>query len=314
MQPTDYRGVYAILVTPFDKSGALDEESLRRCVNFCIAGGAHGIVTPVNASESPTLTDQERVRIATIVVEETAGRLPVVIGVSGTSTHHAAYLAREAAAIGADALIAMPPYVRKANPSDQEIFDYYQAIANASRLPIVVQDFIAPIGTPMSIGLLTRLFREIDEVQYLKEETALAGQKMTLLQEQAGEHIQGIMGGAAGRYLLDEYRRGAVGTMPACEVVDLHAKLWHLLESGQAEAARAFYMRLLPLLNIESLYSFSIYKEVLYRRGVIATTTSRMPGAGTLDRYDHLELDAILAELEGDFQLNPPRRSSAQTA
>jgi 4-hydroxy-tetrahydrodipicolinate synthase len=206
----------------------------------------------------------------------------------------------------------MPPYVRKGNPGDQEIYDYYHALAAASRLPIVVQDFIAPVGTPMSLGLLKRLFGEIEEVQYLKEETALAGQKMTLLLEQVGDHIHGIMGGAAGRYLLDEYRRGAVGTMPACEVVDLHAKFWHLLESGQTDAARTFYRRLLPLLNIESLYSFSIYKEILYRRGVITTTTSRMPGAGTLDRYDHLELDAILAELDAEFRLNSPGKSFSE--
>jgi 4-hydroxy-tetrahydrodipicolinate synthase len=303
VQPNDFRGVYAILVTPFDNQGALDEASLRRCVDFCVAGGAGGIVTPVNASESTTLTDAERTRVAAITVEQAARRVPVVIGVSGTSTHHAAYLAQEAAAVGADALIAMPPYVRKGTPSDQEIFDYYQAIAAASRLPLVVQDFIAPVGTPMSIGLLTRLFRDIDEVQYLKEETALAGQKMTVLLETTGNDIKGIMGGAAGRYLLDEFRRGAVGTMPACEVVDLHTQLWELLESGQMEAARAFYTRHLPLLNIESLYSFAIYREVLHRRGVIATTTARMPGAGNLDRYDHLELDAILAELAQDFRV-----------
>jgi 4-hydroxy-tetrahydrodipicolinate synthase len=304
VQPKDYSGVFAIMVTPFDKQGNLDEASLRRCVDFCVEGGARGIVTPVNASESTTLTDQERTRIATITVEQTAHRVPVVIGVSGTSSHHSAYLAREAAAVGADSVIAMPPYIRKGNPSDQEIFDHYQAIAQAAHLPIVVQDFVAPVGTPMSIGLLTRLFRELDEVQYLKEETTLAGQKMTLLLEQAGTYIHGIMGGAAGRYLLDEHRRGAVGTMPACEVVDLHAQLWDLLENGETEAARAFYTKLLPLLNIESLYSFAIYKEVLYRRGVIATTVSRMPGAGSLDRYDHAELDAILAELAPDFRIN----------
>jgi dihydrodipicolinate synthase/N-acetylneuraminate lyase len=303
VQPNQFRGVYAILVTPFDNQGARDEASLRRCVDFCVAGGAGGIVTPVNASESTTLTDAERTRVAAITVEQAQGRVPVVIGVSGTSTHHAAYLAQEAAAVGADALIAMPPYVRKANPSDTEIIDYYAAIAAASHLPIVVQDFIAPVGTLMSIGLLTRLFGEIEEVQYLKEETALAGQKMTLLLEKAGNEIKGIMGGAAGRYLLDEYRRGAVGTMPACEVVDLHVQLWELLESGQEEAARAFYTKLLPLLNIESLYSFAIYKEILHRRGIIATTTARMPGASTLDRYDHLELDAILATLEQDFRV-----------
>lgn len=86
MQPKDFSGVYAILVTPFDKQGNVDETSLRRCVDFCVEGGARGIVTPVNASESTTLTDQERTHIAAVTVEQTAHRIPVVIGVFGFST------------------------------------------------------------------------------------------------------------------------------------------------------------------------------------------------------------------------------------
>ncbi|GIV78943.1 MAG: dihydrodipicolinate synthase family protein [Litorilinea sp.] len=302
MQPKDFRGVFAILVTPFDEQGAIDQASLRRCVNFCIDGGARGIVTPVNASEATTLTDEERIQVASIVVEEAGGRVPVVIGVSGTSTEHAVYLAKKATQVGADALIAMPPYVRKGQPTDDEIFMYYRSIATMAKLPVIVQDYVPPIGTPLPNHLLLRLFQEIDEVQYLKEETALAGQKMTALLK-ANVPIQGIMGGAAGRHLLDEYRRGAVGTMPACEIIDLHAQLWDLLEAGKMEAARDFYMQLLPLLNIESQYSFAVYKEVLRRRGIIATTFSRMPGAPRLDRYDHLELDAILSRLKPLFRL-----------
>ena len=296
-----FRGVFAIPVTPFDERGALDEVSLRRCVDFCIEGGAHGIVTPVNASEFSSLTDDERKRVAEIAVEQTAGRIPVVIGTSGVSTEHAVMLSRHADAIGADAIIAMPPYVRKAPPA--EIYAYYRALSEAVTIPIWIQDYVAPVGTPMSADLLTRLLRELDHVDYLKEESTPAGQMMTRVLHQAGAHVKGIMGGAAGRYLMDEVRRGACGTMPACEVVDLHVQLWELIESGDEAAARAFYNRLLPLLNIESLYSFSIYKAVLHRRGVIATTVTRAAGAAVLDDYDFKELDAILADLAPLFRL-----------
>ncbi len=296
-----FRGVFAIPVTPFDERGALDEASLRRCIDFCVEGGAHGIVTPVNASEFTSLTDDERRRVTEIAVEHTNRRIPVVIGTSGVSTEHAVMLSRHANDVGADAIIAMPPYVRKAPPA--EIYDYYRALSTAVNVPIWIQDYVAPVGTPMSADLLSRMLRELDHVDYLKEESVPAGQMMTRVFNLAGSHVKGIMGGAAGRYLMDEVRRGACGTMPACEVVDLHVQLWELIESGDEARARAFYNRLLPLLNIESLYSFSIYKVVLHRRGVIATTVTRTAGAAILDDYDRRELDAILADLAPLFRL-----------
>lgn len=296
-----FRGVFAIPVSPFDEHGNLDEAALRRCVDFCLAGGAHGIVTPVNASEFYTLNDAERKRTAEIAVEQCNGRIPVVIGVSGVTTRHAVDLARHADAAGADAVIAMPPYLRHAPAA--EIFDYYRAISDAIHIPIFIQDYIAPMGTPMSADLLARLIREIEHVDYLKEEVQPAGQVMTAVKQKVGDELKGMMGGAAGRYLMDEYRRGACGTMPACEVVDLHVQLWNLLESGDMVAANDFFRRLLPLLNMESLYSFTVYREVLRRRGVITSTYSRAPGAGRLDEYDHRELDAILADLQPLFTM-----------
>jgi 4-hydroxy-tetrahydrodipicolinate synthase len=102
---------------------------------------------------------------------------------------------------------------------------------------------------------------------------------------------------------MDEYRRGATGTMPACEVVDVHVQLWELLESGDEATARAFFNRLLPLLNLEALYSFSVYKVVLHQRGVIDNPMTRAAGAAKLDDYDLHELDRILADLKPLFRL-----------
>lgn len=301
MAQQPFRGVFAIPVTPFDPRGEIDEASLRRCIDFCVAGGAHGIVNPVNASEFSSLMDDERKRVTEITIEQTNGRIPVVIGTSGVSTQHAVALSRYAAEAGADAVIAMPPYVRKAPPG--EIYEYYRAISDAVGIPIFIQDYIAPVGTPMSADLLSRMLRELEHVQYLKEEAVPAGHMMTAVMEKAGESLMGVMGGAAGRYMMDEFRRGAQGTMPACEVVDLHVQLWDLLESGDEAAAYDFFRKMLPLMNIESLYSFSVYKEVLHRRGVIDYTTTRAAGASVLDDYDQRELDMILADLQPLFRL-----------
>jgi dihydrodipicolinate synthase/N-acetylneuraminate lyase len=292
-----FRGVFAIPPTPFDDAGNVDERSLRNCVDFCVEAGAHGMVAPVNASESIALTDAERLRVAEVLAEQTAGRVPLVIGVSGVSTAASVLYAGHAAATGADAVIAMPPYVRHAPPD--EIYDFYAAVARAADpLPVWVQDYVAPVGTPMAPELLARLFREIPGVEFLKEETALAPQAMTRVRELAGAGLKGMMGGMAGRYLLEEYRRGACGTMPACDVADVHVLVWDALERGQPEEARRLHTQLLPLLNYEAMYSFTIYKEVLRRRGIIASARTRVPGAGHLDAENRRELDLLLRGLE----------------
>lgn len=291
-----FRGVFAIPPTPFTEDGAIDEISLIRCVDFCIAAGAHGIVMGVNASEAIALTDAERLHVAELVVSRTAGRVPVVIGVSGVSTASSQLFAAHAAEVGADAVMAMPPYVK--HPPASEIFDFYAAVANAANgLPVWIQDYVTPIGTPIPAALISRMLREIPGVDFLKEESAFAPQVMTVVREEAGDALHGMMGGMAGRYLLEEFRRGACGTMPACEVADAHVQVWNALDRGDEAEARRLHTILLPLLNYEAMYSFTVYKEILYRRGVIAWPGTRVPGAGRLDAGNHREIDALLNDL-----------------
>ena len=302
--PKQMRGVYTIPVTPFDRDGALDEAALRRCVEFCVRAGAHGLVAPVNASEFTSLTDAERMRVAAVVVETAGRRRPVVIGVSGTSGRHAAQFARDARRIGADAVIAMPPYVRKA--AGEEVVEYFRTVAGAAELPVFIQNYQAPVGTPLNAAFLARIVKEVDGVEYVKEETLPAGHVITEVLRQAGPRLRGVMGGMAGRFLLDEHRRGICGTMPACEVTDVHVQLWDALEAGDDKRARAIYQRLLPLLTIEWLYGASVYKEVLRRRGVIQSTVTRDAGLHKLDELDHKELDAILADVGELFTATAP--------
>lgn len=296
-----FRGVFTIPCTPFTMTGEVDYPSLRREVRFCLECGAHGLVAPVNASEFSSLSDAERERVVETVAEENAGRVPFVAGVSAVSTMVGVELARHARAAGADAVIAMPPYVKKCG--EAEIFDYYARIAEAADLPVILQDFIPPIGTPMRPEFMARLLKEIPHVRYLKEEAIVPGHILSRTAELAGEALEGSMGGQGARFLFDEVARGACGTMPACQVTDIHVDIWNLIEAGEMEQARALFNRLLPLLNMEWMFSIALYKEVLRRRGVFETAVCRAAPA-QLDALDLRELDALLQDVEQLFRFN----------
>lgn len=296
-----FRGVYTIPVTPFSEDGAIDFDALRRVVDFCLACGAHGIVAPVNASEFSSLSDDERRLVAETVIERTAGRAPVVIGVSGVSAEVAVMHARHAEEHGADAVIAMPPYVRKA--SSDEVFAYFAALDRAVSLPIFIQNYGPPVGTPLSGEMMGKMVRELEHVSYIKEELGPPGHQISSALRVGGAALAGVMGGMAGKFLLDEYRRGACGTMPACEATDVHVQIWDALEAGDAQTAREIHTQLLPMLSFETNFGTGAYKEILRRRGVLTCTRGRAVGHPALDADDHRELDAIMEQVRPYFRV-----------
>jgi 4-hydroxy-tetrahydrodipicolinate synthase len=121
---------------------------------------------------------------------------------------------------------------------------------------------------------------------------------MTAIREAAGAAVEGVMGGKAGLHLLDEHRRGACGTMPACEVTEVHLALWSALVAGDRATARKIYRLLLPLITFEGGYGTVAYKEVLRRRGIIRSAAVRQTGGKALDRHAMEDLSEILADLK----------------
>lgn len=112
----------------------------------------------------------------------------------------------------------------------------------------------------------------------------------------SGPKLQGVIGGVAGRYLFDEYRRGA------CEATDIHVQVWNALDSGDERQARNIYYRLLLLLNFEALLP-GVYKAILKRRGIIASDYLRSEAGNPLDAHDHEELSALFADIHDLFRL-----------
>lgn len=295
-QDVPFRGVFTIPSTPFCADGAIDVPSFRRVVDFCVECGAHGLVYPVNASEFTALSDDERLELTKVLVEQNAGRIPAIIGVAGASKEIAVQFARHAREIGADGVIAMPPYVRRRALSSDAIFDYYAALSDAAQLPIFIQNYGPPVGTDMPAAFLLKLCQEIEHVTYIKEETFPSTVKLTALQEMNDGSCKGIFGGAGGRYLVEEYRRGSAGNMPGCHVTDVVVAFWNALEDGDEDIAKHIYKEMSPLFFFEHQLP-GCYKEVLYRRGVIDCPLKRN-GEMPLDEISSRYLDEILAAME----------------
>ena len=159
------QGVFPILVTSFDEGSRLDEESLRRLIDFNLNAGVHGLGVALG-SEVFKLTEAKRAKVTRIVVDQVAGRVPVVINTGAHGTNLAVHYSRMAAENGADALMVLPPSFMPAGPD--EVLAYYRAISNAVPLPIFIQDVAA---SPISPGLARRLAQECEWVQYIKVET-----------------------------------------------------------------------------------------------------------------------------------------------
>lgn len=291
-----YRGIFTIPSTPFTSSGEIDVPSFRRLIDFCIECGAHGLVFPVNASEFTALSDAERFQLAETLVEQNAGRLPVVIGVAGVAQEVAVTFARHAREIGADSVIAMPPYVKRSPLSKALIFEYYEKVAEAAQIPVWIQNYVPPIGTDMSPEFVLKLCREIDGVQYIKEETVPSTMRLSSILQDNDGSCKGVFGGAGGRYMIEEYRRGVSGQMPGCHVTDVMVAFWNALEEGDESLAMRIYKELAPLYFFERQLS-GCYKEVLYRRGVIDCPLKRL-GAMPFDDIASQYLDEILANLQ----------------
>ncbi|MDQ6917093.1 MAG: dihydrodipicolinate synthase family protein [Pseudomonadota bacterium] len=294
-------GVCPVLATPFDDDGLPDGAGLARIAEFAIRCGADAIVYPGVASEVEQLTDAERDRMLDVLATAVHGWVPLIVGASAADLPATILHLYKAASLRAAAAMVMAP-ARLAGDT-AALIDYYRTLGAAANVPIMLQNAPPPSGAGFDMCAIARVVAEVPAVRYVKEEATPCGQRISSLlaaREIAGApHFVGVLGGAGGRYILDELARGALGTMPACELTDIHAMMFAAWQVGNRGFARTLYNRTLPLLNFQAVFRWAMTKEVLKRRGVIASAHVRAPGP-RLDRRDHEELGLMLAEI-GDL-------------
>ena len=296
-------GIYQILQTPFDNEGAIDWDSFASQIDFCLAAGVQGLVAPALASEFFTLSDAERKQTVEFAADAIAGRLPFVVGVQGLHRGIALDFANHACEQDATALMAMPPYLRKA--AKQDLREYYRALAQFER-PLIIQNAPAPIGTPLSPRELVDLLAAEANILYIKEETNPILQHISQILALDSGACAGVFGGANGTYLVDELKRGACGNMPAGGLVDAQVKIYNLYRAGETDAAERLSHKLLPLLNYATVYGVSFHKYVMWRRGILKSPYVRDPQKISLDADDIRAVEGLWRLVADDVHPDYP--------
>jgi 4-hydroxy-tetrahydrodipicolinate synthase len=160
------KGCGTALVTPFGEGGALDIESLISFVEFQIVSGIDFLVPCGTTGENPTLTDEEQFRVVEVVTQVARGRVPVVAGAGGNNTAHVIELARGYERLGVDALLCVTGYYNK--PTQEGLYQHFRAVAQATRLPIIVYNVPSRTSVNILPDTILRL-AEIPNIAGVKE-------------------------------------------------------------------------------------------------------------------------------------------------
>jgi len=287
------RGVFPILVMPFDSQGRIDEDSLRRLVEFDIQAGVHGLGVALG-SEIFKLSEAERDQVTKIVVDQVRGRVPVVINTGAPGTDLAVHYSQRAQDCGADALMILPPSFMPA--TSEEVRDYFSAISSAVNIPIFLQD------TPtagISAGMAKQLAQSCEHVRYIKVESMPITAKVADAVAQAGDVIT-VFGGAGGGYFIEEMRRGSQGTMPFCSQPEAFVAVWDAYHAGDEARAREVFDRIIAPVNRIAAQGngifYHVHKELLRHRGILATNIVRSPSP-PVEPLTQRELQALLEEI-----------------
>lgn len=163
-----FKGSITALITPF-KNGSVDEEALRRIVEWQISEGTHGLVPVGTTGESPTLNYEEHKRVVEITVASAKGRVPVIAGTGSNSTAEAIELTEHAKHAGATAALIVTPYYNK--PTQEGLYQHFKAINDAVDIPIVIYNIPGRSIVDMSVDTMGRLF-QLKNIVGVKDATA----------------------------------------------------------------------------------------------------------------------------------------------
>ncbi|MET2828499.1 dihydrodipicolinate synthase family protein [Mesorhizobium shangrilense] len=247
-----YSGLFPVAPTPFTETGEIDLAGQRRVLDCMIDQKVDGICILANYSEQFLLSDDERAQLTDLCLEHVADRVPVMVTCSHFSTEIASARARHAADRGAKLIMLMPPYHGAGIKLDEaSIQEHFARVADAARLPIMVQD--APLsGVTLSVEFLVRLAQSLPLVRYFKIEVPGTAAKLRELIEKGGDAIEGPFDGEEAITLMADLDAGATGVMSSALLPDLICPVIQHHRAGRRQEAVKAYERILPLINYEN--------------------------------------------------------------
>lgn len=236
-------GVYTVMITPTDSDDGVNEASLRRFVDWQIESGIHGLVALGSTGEFLSLSLDQRERVMKVVIEQAAGRVPVLIGTGAEDTRDAVAASRRAEAAGADGVMVIPPFY--STPTEDELVVHYGKIASAIGIPVMVYNNPATSNVDLTPPIVARL-AQIDGCDYIKESTMDVTRIRDII-ELCGDRMK-VFGGIMG---YESFLEGAIGWVCVASNVAPRqmAQIFELVQAGDVLGARALYFSLTGLIR-----------------------------------------------------------------
>jgi 4-hydroxy-tetrahydrodipicolinate synthase len=241
---TQFTGAGTALVTPFMRTGDLDEAAVRRLGRRQIDAGIHFLSPCGTTGENPTLTPSERIRIVEILADEADGRVPILAGAGGYNTKEVIELARELEKAGAAGLLSVTPYYNK--PTQEGLFRHYQAIAESTALPIVLYNVPGRTGVNIDVATVLRL-AAIPNIVGVKEASGNMQQICEICRAVPQEFLVLSGDDAMALPVMAVGGRGVVSVV-SNEVPGEVVQMLEAAERGDFGAARAVHQRIMPLM------------------------------------------------------------------
>ena len=246
-----FTGVGTALITPFTRSGALDEAATRKLARRQVDAGIHFLVPCGTTGESPTLTPAERRRVVEISVEEAAGRALVLAGAGGYDTREVAEAAREMEKAGAHGILSVTPYYNK--PTPEGLFQHYKAIAEAVSVPVIVYNVPGRTGCNIDPATLVRL-ATIPNIVGVKEASGNISQMAEICRSVPSDFIVVSGDDAITLPLMAIGGRGVI-SVASNEVPAEMVQMVECAERGDFATARRWHDKLMPLMQINFVES-----------------------------------------------------------
>ncbi|TGN21677.1 dihydrodipicolinate synthase family protein [Empedobacter tilapiae] len=245
MNNIPFKGVIAYPVTPFDQNENIDLPLFKKQVERLVTSGSHAIAPLGSTGVMPYLNDTEKEAITEATMQQVAGRVPTLVGVSNLTTERTIYHAQFAEKAGATAVMIIPMSYWKL--SDQEIIKHYDSVASKISIPIMVYNNPATSGVDMSSNLLKRLL-EIPNVTMVKESSGDV-QRMHYLRRELGEDVAFYNG--SNPLALAAFSAGANGWCTAAPnlIPELNIALYNAIQENDLQKARELFYQQMDLLK-----------------------------------------------------------------
>ena len=286
-----FAGTGTALITPFDKSGNIDEEALRRLVNFQEENGVDVLIPCGSTGESAMLSHEEHIHVVEIVRDE-AKRAKILAGAGSNCTSEAVMLSKGAEDLGVDGILSISPYYVK--PTQEGLYQHYKAIQDAIDIPVIVYNVPGRTSTNVNVDTILRL-AELPGIAGVKEASGNFSQIMDILANKPDnfEVLSGDDGLTLGLLCLGA--NGVISVASNC-CPGLVSNMVRSARSGDISTAREIHERLLPLFS--SLFCESNPIPIKYAMGRMGfgNGTPRLPLTELSDRGKAI-LDPVLDSL-----------------